>query len=72
MENINDYRVKIVTGQYRMAPSEQKQMIQELFGEDAEYNYEIYFHYSIFKIKTHNAYIIMKIPKESYIKEKES
>lgn len=45
MENINDYRVKIVTGQYRMAPSEQKQMIQELFGEDAEYNYEIYFHW---------------------------
>ena len=27
---------------------------------------------SMFKIKTHNAYIIMKIPKESYIKEKES
>ncbi len=26
--------------------------------------------YSMFKIKTHNAYIIMKIYKESYIKEK--
>ncbi len=45
MENIKDYRVKIVTGQYQMASSEQKKMIQELFGEDAEYNYEIYFHW---------------------------
>ena len=45
MENIKDYRVKIVTGQYQMAPTEQKKMIQKLFGEDAEYNYEIYFHW---------------------------
>ena len=28
--------------------------------------------YSMFKIKNHDAYIIMKIYKESYIKEKES
>lgn len=45
MENIKDYRVKIVTGQYQKAPPEQKKMIQELFGEEAEYNYEIYFHW---------------------------
>ena len=45
MENMKDYRIKIVTGQYQKAPAEQKQMIQELFGEEAEYKYEIYFHW---------------------------
>lgn len=45
MENIKDYHIKIVTGQYQKAPPEQKKMIQELFGENAEYNYEIYFHW---------------------------
>lgn len=45
MENVNDYRIKIVTGQYEKAPLEQKKMIQDLFGEDAEYKYEIYFHW---------------------------
>lgn len=45
MENVKDYRVKIVTGQYQKAPAEQKQMIQELFGEEVEYKYEIYFHW---------------------------
>ena len=45
MEGIEDYRVKILTGQYQKAPPEQKKMIQELFGEEAEYNYEIYFHW---------------------------
>lgn len=45
MENIHDYRLRIVTGDYQKAPVEQKKMIQELFGENAEYNYEIYFHW---------------------------
>ena len=45
MENIKDYRIRIVTGQFQKAPSEQKNMIQDLFGKDAEYNYEIYFHW---------------------------
>ena len=45
MENINDYCIKIVTGQYQKAPPEQKKMIQELFGKDAEINYEIFFHW---------------------------
>lgn len=45
MENPKDYRIKIVTGQYHIASPEQKQMIQELFGENAEYKYEIYFHW---------------------------
>ena len=45
MENVNDYRVKLVTGQYQKAPAEQKMMIRELFGEDAESSYEIYFHW---------------------------
>lgn len=45
MENIKDYRIRIVTGQYQKAPSEQKKMIHELFGEKAEYKYELYFHW---------------------------
>lgn len=45
MVNINDYRVSILTGDYEQAPQEQKKMIQELFGENAEYNYELYFHW---------------------------
>ena len=45
MENIKDYSIKIVTGQYQKAPLEQKKVIQELFGENAEYDYEIYFHW---------------------------
>ena len=45
MENIKDYRIKIVTGKYQNAPLEQKRMIQELFGENTENNYEIYFHW---------------------------
>ena len=45
MENPKDYRIKIVTGNYHLASPEQKQMIQELFGENAEHKYEIYFHW---------------------------
>ena len=45
MENVKDYHVKIVTGQYQKAPLEQKKMIQELFGENTENSYEIYFHW---------------------------
>lgn len=45
MENSKDYRIKIVSGQYQKAPLEQKRMIKELFGENAEYDYEIYFHW---------------------------
>lgn len=45
MESIEDYRIRIVTGQYQKAPLEQKKMIRDLFGEDAEYYYEIYFHW---------------------------
>ena len=45
MEDIKNYKVKIVTGQYQKAPIEQQEMINSLFGENAEYNYEIYFHW---------------------------
>lgn len=45
MEIIENYRIKILTGQYQKAPSEQRKMIQKLFGEQAEYHYEIYFHW---------------------------
>ena len=45
MENPKDYRIKIVTGQYHIASPEQREMIHQLFGEDAELKYEIYFHW---------------------------
>lgn len=45
MENAHDYRLRIVTGDYRKAPAEQQKMIHELFGKEAERNYEIYFHW---------------------------
>ena len=45
MENTQDYRLRIVTGDYRKAPVEQKKMIRDLFEENAEHNYEIYFHW---------------------------
>ncbi|MBE6936658.1 MAG: hypothetical protein E7458_09260 [Ruminococcaceae bacterium] len=45
MESIHDYRIRIVTGQYQTAPSEQKAMIRELLGEDPEQKFELYFHW---------------------------
>ena len=45
MENMKDYRIRIITGHYQKSSLEQKQMLQKLFGELAEYNYEIYFHW---------------------------
>ena len=45
MENVKEYRLKIVTGQYQNAPLDQQKMIQELFGKNAEHSYEIYFHW---------------------------
>lgn len=45
MENINNYKAKILTGAYPLAPKDQQEMIQDLFGADAEYKYEIYFHW---------------------------
>lgn len=45
MENAEEYRLEIVTGQYQAASTEQKEMIQQLFRENAEYKYEIYFHW---------------------------
>lgn len=45
MENAKECKVEIVTGQYQAAPAEQKEMIRQLFGENAEHKYEIYFHW---------------------------
>jgi len=45
MENEKDYRIKIITGQFSQAPEDQQQMIRELLGDDAEYRYELYFHW---------------------------
>ena len=45
MENMNNYCAQIITGAYQLAPKEQQEMIQNLFGTDAEYKYEIYFHW---------------------------
>ena len=40
-----DKRVKIVTGDYRLADFRQRAMMRDLFGENAEHCYEIYFHW---------------------------
>ena len=45
MENVKNYRIKIITGQFSQAPEDQQQMIRELLGDDAEYRYELYFHW---------------------------
>ena len=45
MENAKNYRIKIITGQFSQAPEDQQQMIRELLGDDAEYRYELYFHW---------------------------
>lgn len=45
MKDVRAYRVEITTGQYKTAPPEQKEMIQRLLGENAEYDFEIYFHW---------------------------
>lgn len=45
MKNTNDYKIEITTGQYITAPLEQKSMIQNLFGKNVEYDFEIYFHW---------------------------
>ena len=45
MEKINEYQAEILTGSYKLAPKAQQEMIQKLFGSDAEYKYEIYFHW---------------------------
>lgn len=42
MKNTNPF---IITGQYRAADAVQQAMIQSLFGENAEYRYEVYFHW---------------------------
>jgi len=36
---------KIITGQYSLADDIGQQMIQTLFGKDARYRYELYFHW---------------------------
>lgn len=36
---------KIITGQYSTAGDIGQQMIQALFGKDAQYRYELYFHW---------------------------
>lgn len=45
MRNTNDYKVKIVTGDYHLASKEQHEMLENLLGAEAEYKYEIYFHW---------------------------
>lgn len=45
MNNFDEYKVEITTGQYITAPLKQKLVIRNLFGEDVEYNFEIYFHW---------------------------
>lgn len=45
MERAQDYRIEIVTGQYQMATAEERAMLHQLFGAQAERDYEIYFHW---------------------------
>ena len=45
MYDAKNYRLKITTGLYRSAPPEDREMLKGLFGEEAEYDYEIYFHW---------------------------
>ena len=45
MEDRKEYQMTVLTGNYQDASIEQKQMLQELFGENAEYCYELYFHW---------------------------
>lgn len=45
MEQVDGYKMEIITGLYQKAPSEQKAMVQSLFGENAEYKYALYFHW---------------------------
>ncbi len=45
MKNINDYKVEIVTGQLAAASGADQEMVKELFGQDAAYCFELYFHW---------------------------
>lgn len=45
MENAKEYKIKILTGYYQSASAKQKEMIQQVFGENTEYKYELYFHW---------------------------
>lgn len=45
MESINGNLVEIITGQYQKASPEEKELINSLFGENAAYDFEIYFHW---------------------------
>ena len=45
MNNIKDYRVEILTGKYNPDDLEQRKVINHLFGGNAKYLYEIYFHW---------------------------
>lgn len=45
MCHLDKIQFEIVSGQYQTADLEEKQMIRELMGDNAEYDYEIYFHW---------------------------
>lgn len=45
MNNVDEYKVEITTGQYVTAPLEQQLMIRHLLGEDVENHFDIYFHW---------------------------
>lgn len=43
--DVDQYRLEIITGQYRTADEAQKAQVRRLLGENAEYDFEIYFHW---------------------------
>lgn len=45
MNNVDEYKVEITTGQYVTAPLEQQLVIRHLLGENVECHFEIYFHW---------------------------
>ena len=45
MKKTEAYQVEIQTGSYQAAPLKQREMLSQLFGENAESKYELYFHW---------------------------
>lgn len=45
MKDVKEHRVEILTGQYPAASGEEQETVKRIFGEDAAYCFELYFHW---------------------------
>lgn len=45
IKNVKEYRVEITTGQYHAASLESQELVRGILGEQAETDFEIYFHW---------------------------